>query len=480
MPIRTALLALPTLALALLAPSAFAGTPGKWTMVGSANLVNIDEVSLARTADNTLHAVWTVPSQNTGGAGDALMHAGIAPNGGVAAPNAITSGWATISSVPDVITSPDGGLRVFFGGLHSTDVNDPNSNMNTATAPASGAAWSLFPGTVVKGDAAYGSDTGASAFTDGTPVISWGGTGSGVFVHRGLDPSTPNFALHTPSGGCCNYSPDVAVDASGASYVAWISNATGDEGVWVQGLDPASGQPTGVPVHMPGSSSLFNGTLQSSQQLMRISTVPRVGGGVYIAYSSGYPTTTKAIVWKVGTAKEVVVASSKGGHIVGMAAAPGGYLWLVWIDRTSATKAFAARSNKSGTKWGPAVPLGSPPGQNSAYKIAGNAQANTLDVVALWGNASSQAQFHTQALPGLDLTASPTKVNGKKATTITFTVKDPDAVKGAKVSIGGKSDTTDGAGHAQITVGPTKAKSVTAFAKKAGYTSDKVKIKIKH
>src|SRR3954452_24306630 len=127
MPIRRAGLTL--LAIALVAvPTASAGTPGKWTQLGQQNLANIDQVALARTADGTLHAVWTIPGANN----DTLVHDAIAPDGTPAPPNVITSGWAAITAVPDLVTAATG-LRVFFGGIRSTDPNEPNSNMNTAT-----------------------------------------------------------------------------------------------------------------------------------------------------------------------------------------------------------------------------------------------------------------------------------------------------------------------------------------------------------
>src|SRR3954451_17335895 len=237
MPIRHAGLAALALSLVLV-PAAHAGTNGKWTQLGEANLGNIDEVALARTADGTLHAVWTIP-----GTSEALAHDAISPSGTVAPPNVITDNWAAIDPVPDLVSSASG-LRVFFGGLRTTNSNEPNDNMNTATAPASGATWDLVIGSAVTGDAAYGSDTGAALMADGTPLISFGGTGTGAFVHRGLDPSTPNFPLQEQLGGCCGYSPDVAVDTkSGAPFAAWISNATNKEGVFAQSLDPATGAP---------------------------------------------------------------------------------------------------------------------------------------------------------------------------------------------------------------------------------------------
>src|SRR5512144_2433912 len=98
MPIRLACLTL-LAALLVAAPAAQAGAPGKWTQLGSANLANIDQVTLARTSDGVLHAVWTIPAPNN----DTLVHDAIQPNGTAAAPNVIQSGWASISSVPDLV-----------------------------------------------------------------------------------------------------------------------------------------------------------------------------------------------------------------------------------------------------------------------------------------------------------------------------------------------------------------------------------------
>src|SRR5712671_6233777 len=106
MPIRHALAAALALSLTL-APSAAAGTDGHWTQLGDANLGNIDEVALARTADGTLHAVWTIP-----GTSEALVHDAISPNGVPAPPNVITDNWASIDPVPDLLANGDG-LRVF-------------------------------------------------------------------------------------------------------------------------------------------------------------------------------------------------------------------------------------------------------------------------------------------------------------------------------------------------------------------------------
>jgi hypothetical protein len=268
----------------------------------------------------------------------------------------------------------------------------------------------------------------------------------------------------------------VAVDAkSGAPFVAWISNATDKEGVFAQSLDPGTGAPAGSPAKMPGSSTVFNGVDQSSQQLQRVPIVTRAGGGVYVAYPGNYPTTTKVLLWRVADSKSAVVGNSDFDHVVSLAADPEGRLWVFWIERSSPPRIFARRSNKAATKFGPAVKIKAPPGQQSAYKIAGNAQAGALDIVGLFGSISTQAQFHTQVLPGLELTASPSHISKKRLTKVKFTVRDPDPVKGAKVSAGSASATTNAKGEATLTVGA--AKKVTATAKKAGYTLGTLKLK---
>src|SRR3954447_13417799 len=467
--IRSACLALLAAVLAI-APAAHAGSPGKWTQLGEANLANIDEVALARTADGVLHAVWTIPAAGN----DTLVHSAIAANGTASAPNVIQNGWASIGEVSDLLASPSG-LQLFFGGIRSLDANETNDNLNLTTAGPDGASWNLVPGNVAKSDSAYASDIGGALLNDGTPIQAWGGTGAGVFVHRGLSESTPNFPVQAQLGGCCGYSPDIGVDTkNGNTFVVWISNATGKSGVYAQSLDPATGTPTGAPAQMPGSTTLFNGSQETSQQLQRIPVAARAGGGVYVAYPGGYPTTTQVRLWRIADSKSAVLATSKSDHIVSLAADPDGRLWVFWVERSS-SQVFARRSNKTATKFGPAVKVKPPAGQDSAYKIDGNAQSGALDVVVLFGG---DAQWHTQILPGLAIKASKSKIDGGKTTAVKFTVTDPDAVKGAKVSAAGKSATTDSSGHATINLGPTKAKKITAKVKKAGYTSSSLQIKV--
>ena len=355
--------------------------------------------------------------------------------------------------------------------------------MSTATAPAAGQPWTLMSGNVTPdGAAAYASDTGAALLADGTPIESFGGTGSGVYVHRGLSPSSPNYAYQSQLGGCCGYSPDIAVESTtGAPVIAWYSNATGNIGVFVQLVDRATGAPVGAPTRMPGSVTNFEGTPSSSQMLARTPITARHGQpGVFVAYPGGYPTTRKVLVWRVGGALQTL-ANTGNNHLVGLAPAPDGRLWAVFADLGVKQRVFARRSNPDVTEWGPRVSAGAPKGTISIYKVDGNAQSNTLDVLALVSNTSTTATWHTQLLPGLALDADPQKVNRNSGTSVTFTVTDPDPVEDAKVKAAGESGKTNAKGRVTLQLGPfgENKKKVKAVATKPGYSDGKRKLKIK-
>ena len=70
---------------------------------------------------------------------------------------------------------------------------------------------------------------------------------------------------------------------------------------------------------MPGSATVFNGSEESSQQLQRVPIVARAGGGVYVAYPSGYPTTNQVRLWRIADNKSSAVAtrssSATGGRL---------------------------------------------------------------------------------------------------------------------------------------------------------------------
>jgi hypothetical protein len=433
------------------APSAPAAT---WTQLTSAGGASTDQVALLRTSDGVLHVAWRKPSgTNT----QDLLHTTIAPDGKVGATVPMFSGWARIEN-PALTTAAGGGIRAFWGGIRSFDLNETNQEMNTAVSTDGGASWALQTGSVVPlGGQSYGSAVSATTRPDGTPVIAWAGT-LGTWTHVGLDPATPNASFQPPLVNY-GYDPGIASNAAG-TWMAWYSNATGHLGPHVQQVN-GDGSPLGAATQMPGTANMDVG-MQS-----RTPIVARAGGGVYVAYPTGYPTLDSIRVWKVGTSKTTLIDTTANDSLAAITGDAGGRLWVAWKD---GTHVLAARSNKAATKWGAAVDAGAPKGAGSLYDVDASA---TKDGVDLFGNFSPNTQptsstFHTRIRPGLTLTAK------RKAGTVTVTVTDAGApVKGAKVKAAGKRDTTDSKGRATLSLKGRATATVTA----KGYETGKLKLK---
>jgi hypothetical protein len=467
--------ALSLVLLALVPAAAHAGVPGRWDRVTFPTGANIDQVYLARAPDNVLHVVFVAKNAADQSQTD-LFHDAITPAGGVAAPNPVTQGWAAMSN--PALLLDGGGLRTFFGGIHTTNTEDPNSNLNTATAPLSGAPWSLFTGTVATGDAAYGGNMSTAA-AGGVPWQTWAGT-AGVFVHRGLDPSTPNVDLQGQLGSCCGYDPGIVTEPStGAVVVAWASNATGRTGVFVQALDPGTGQPIGGAALMPGSAT--GG--QTDQQLARTPIAVRPGRpGAFVAYPGNYPTTTRVLLWKVGASGSTVVANGAGEHRnVTVAGAPDGRVWVLWEQRTpsGAPLVFARRSNPDVTAFGETVSFKAPPKASDAWKLDADAQTGKVDVLGSFTTPAGLATWHTQVLPGLTLVTQKAKrLKGGRVSVKVRVLDAGAAVSGASVGAAGKKVTTAADGRATYTLKAGRRRSLTLTAARAGYGKDSAKVKL--
>src|SRR6476661_8537103 len=102
------------LALAGSAPAA------SWKPFTTGKQGNSDVIGVARTADGVLHVAWVRRGAPNS---DSLMHTAISPGAKLAPANTILTGWNGVGS-PALLAVPGGGLRVFFGGIRTTDVND--------------------------------------------------------------------------------------------------------------------------------------------------------------------------------------------------------------------------------------------------------------------------------------------------------------------------------------------------------------------
>lgn len=448
--------------------SASATALGPWQQISTSAGPNIDEVGLVRTADGNLHVAWLQPGS---GGTENLWHMSIPPSGGVGGGAAtIVQGWKSLSN-PALAIGPGGTLEAFVGGIRSLDPGDPFGDMNLLTSTDGGTSWTLQNNgdVVAPGASAYSSPV-AVAIAGATPFETWYGT-SGVWVHAGISSATAN--TNYQSFGCCGYYSNLAVDGTGATELAWYSNASGHLGVYTQAL-AADGSPAGSPAVMPGTAT-------DSIELQRTPIVGRAQGGFYVAYPTGYPSFTAVKLWKVGSGSATTVAKlnhSGGTPAAGLSVDPAGRIWVFWTNYVNdKPQVFATRSNPAVTRFGAIVPVGAPAGAGSAYSIDGNAGSGALDLFSAIAVGQSTSTWYRHVYPGLSLAVSPASIRARRAHKVTLTVTDAGVpVKGAAVKLAGHTGKTNGAGKLVLHV--KAAGSLTATASRAGYVSGTAKLRV--
>lgn len=456
-----------TVAALFFAPSADAAG---WKQVTTPGGSSIDQVGLLRTSDGVLHAAWR---RRSGPNTEDLLHTTLNPNGSLGATTMIVSGWAGIQN-PALVLAP-GGIRVFFGGIRTTNMGEPNQELNTALSTDGGATWALQIGSVVPiGAQAYGSPVSATALPDGTPLQAWAGT-LGTWVHAGLDPATPNHNYQTPLGNY-GYDTGIAANAAGQAFMAWYSNATGHLGVIAQGV-AADGSPIGPAMTMPGTSNMLVGMIG------RTPIVARVGAGFYVVFATGYPALNRIRLWQVGAASTRLIAKTTrtGNTTATLAADVNGRLWVAWTNNVGATpRVFARRSNAAATVFGAVVNAGRPTRASSIYRIDGSPTDSALDLFANTsiGISSTSSTFERRIFPGLTLTANPRRLHRGRTSDVTFRVTDAgDPVAGARVRSGGKSGITNANGKVTLAI-LGRNRSVTAGATKSNYTAATLRLRV--
>lgn len=430
--------------------SAQAGPPGKWTQATGPHS-NIAEIGLARTGDGTLHLLW--PS--VAGLAGSANHSSVASDAGsVAGPHPVFSYPGGINQRMSLIAA-DGGLRAFFSGLFSSDSEPLQGLLATATS-ADGAAWSVQP-TPASNDSPGGKSSiypaaGLSAALGpaNTPIAAWGDSAPGeAGYHFGLESAVGDSRFSTE---CCVYAPNIGVDSvTGETVLAW-QFLHASSGVAYQSISPAG--PRSEP---PGPSTGNNET--------RTAITGRIGApGVFLAYLYGENqfTSIPAVV-RTGTTGAIKFTRARGALHLGIAAAPGGRIWVFWVrDKIL----YATRSNPSVTMFGALAAVKPPAGTTSVYNLAGEGSLGALDLLALAETPAGIHNWHQRVLPKLTLAAKA----GKGKATIKITDAG-DPIKGAKVKVGKKTKKTNGKGVAifKLKKGKYKAKATkTGYGAAAG------------
>ena len=170
---------------------------------------------------------------------------------------------------------------------------------------------------------------------------------------------------------------------------------------------------------MPGTSNMQIG------QTGRTPMAARTGGGMYVAYPTGYPSLTRIRVWRVGAAVSTLVGRVAGGASATVAGDRNGRMWVVWED-DGGPAVYARRSDRSGTDWGATVRVGRPKHGVSAYTVdASPVGDSALDVFGSFAlnSGTPLATYTRRILPGLTLLAAGAARRGRDAK-VTFTVRD--------------------------------------------------------
>jgi hypothetical protein len=364
-----------------------AAGPGHWVQVTPKGTENIADVGLARGADGVLHVLWTAGSS---GGNQKIIDTPIAPKGAPGKAVTIASGLF-IASYPDATATP-GGLYVLWNGDKTGNSNSPLGTF-WATRPLKGGHWTLG-GYVPKLTDVAETTTSETATTggDGKPWISYTNNAL-VVLHLGQKEA--KIALR----GCCAYFPGMATDGkSGVTWLAYMSNITGSEGLFLQKLSKNAA--SGKAVRLPGTVTA--GNVYPLSQRIGLTGRGKGRGGVYVLYGAGYPSYTSLDLIVAGAAKPVKLATFGGftETVAGdtITAGPDGRLWATWWDGAGSPPQLFVRATTKATNtaFGKPVKVALPPNTDTIWRVYTSAQAGRLDVVALLGRGSNNAYWATQ------------------------------------------------------------------------------------
>jgi hypothetical protein len=455
------------------APAAFAA-PGDWTQLSQTSSAarypevgNIAEPSMARFG-GALQVLW---GQQQSSSRQAYYSAILDGNGRVTTPAAQAFEWDALTKNPTLISL--GGQRFLsFSGL-----NPGRSGAQYFATSGDGLTWSVSNGSMSETQsayAAYGSDAIDNA---GTPVwVGNAGSTSGIRWHIGtsdVNPAPAGTDQQFSLGGCCAYNAAAARDeATGVVYAAFYSNssATTEEGIQVGRIIPGPGAFS----QAPGSVTTNDYGTNSSDPDQQVAMAARAGGGVYVAYKMGYPSTKSIRILRVDTGATLDFPVSGNVRSVSMGADPAGRIWVVWNQDN---RMRAVHTNRAGSVLGSIGAWGAPRGTDTMWKTTTSGSEGGADVVVTATTQSAINVWHTQIERTLTVSADPGSV--RRGGRVTFSVTDAgDPVAGATVRFGSRTGRTNASGKATIAA-PGARGTARAKASKAGYNGNLTAVRVR-
>jgi hypothetical protein len=356
--------------MAALAP--LAGADTTWTKISTDYTANIAIPSLGLTGTTAVVA-WT---QETGPSTSDLNAVSFttSPTQDVigAASSKVATGWTQIDYTHALFPAPGGGLQLIFNGIHSTTTGDPLNAMATTLRNPDGSWAAPF---AVSGSSS-GPTTGVLSGT--TPLVAGYAT-QGIEIFNASVAHAPGASdqnLQPQLGGCCGYSPRMALDSAGHLWIAWYSNATGATGMYLQQLDPVTGAPMGAPAPAPNSESSNNNSFGAN---LACAATCRL---VYGNSPAAGPADT-IVSWWPGQAP-VTIANLAGtgqsaGRVLATAYRADGRLWVAWFDGKTYRATLGDASGAGGEVQDAGVPKGS---ANGAYALTGIAVGDNFLLAA--------------------------------------------------------------------------------------------------
>jgi hypothetical protein len=314
----------------------------------------------------------------------------------------VAQGWAQIAYNHALFPAPGGGLQLVFNGTHSLTTGDPLNAMVTTLRNADGSWATPF---AVSGTSA---DPSSAVLSGTTPLIAGFAT-QGIEIFNAAvahAPGTSDQNLQPQIGGCCGYSPKMALDGAGHLWIAWYSNATGATGVYVQQLDPVTAAPIGAPALAPSSESSNNNSFAVN---LACAATCRV---VYGNSPAAGPADT-IVSWWPGEAAPTTIANLAGttqgaGRVLAAAYRADGRLWVAWWDGKTYRATLGDATGAGGIVQDAGVPKGDPSG---AYALVGMAVGDNLLLAANYAWAQSAtlpfAIFVNTVAPPAPVTTAP-------------------------------------------------------------------------
>lgn len=463
------------------APAAQAGPPGHWTrLTTTTRLSNITEPSVVRFGGK-LQVVW---AQDEASSTASLRVRSISLAGAAGPTHTVVNGWSTLINDPAPFVE-GGQLKIAFGGIRSTSPSEKYSGPMAYSSSADGVSWALGSDALSASKGAYGAVGMDAIDNGGTPLVAFTNAPNNlVALHSGVGPGFPASspdAFTTSIGGCCQYQATLARDTKTHDvWVAWSSLTTDKYGIWVQKMLPSKGSPVRAPGSVMTSGPYKGNYVQPNQD---IAMIARPGGGIWAAYTVGYPFVTKVRLWHVGTSSYHDF-NAPNARAVSLGLGMNGRIWLAWNDPGSTGSIKAVRSNKTVSKFGLIRSTATPNSKayGSVYAIAIDGTKGPLDVVvnADVPNHAYQALYHTQLYAPLKVTVSPSSVKSTKGGSVTVQVTEAgSAVAGAKVSFAGKAYTTNSKGKVTLKIAKhaaTSKKTVTVSL--TYYVTTKVTVRV--